>query len=292
MKRSKGFTLIELLVVISIIALLIGILLPALNAARRAARQMTNTTQVRGIVQGLYANGFPGMDSKGKVLEDTEENTGLSGHGATIEGRYWIMLDGNYFDGKYVISPAEVKVFWSTKAITSFYYSYALLNLDSEDTIAPTTINGKSVMRGPNQGGRVYEWSGVKAGASVDKGFALSGLNATSPLICDRAISATPTTYDSIYSIHTKEGEGWKGSVCFADGSAKFQQQSYSDVRYGSRPLIGNDRYFEYLQASQGGTNVLDYFETSTTIKWLNDSNASLGFQKAGYKQTDVIVTK
>ena len=68
--RKSGFTLIELLVVISIIALLIAILLPALGAARRTARRMQNSTQLRGIHQGLVTfansnkNNFAGLDSK------------------------------------------------------------------------------------------------------------------------------------------------------------------------------------------------------------------------------------
>ena len=58
--NQKNFTLIELLTVIAIIAILAGMLLPALNNARKSARQSTcqNNMKTAGSAVQMYANEY------------------------------------------------------------------------------------------------------------------------------------------------------------------------------------------------------------------------------------------
>ena len=235
MRSRSAFTLIELLVVISIIALLIGILLPALGAARRTARQMQSNTQVRGIHQGMamFAQSnrerFPGLDSRGRVIEDTDGGAGGAGsaqqeirgvtsmNGDTVEARWAIMLDGNYFNGEYVISPVETKTEWTTTDIDLTFenYSYALLSITE-------TVNAANPVK---ETGRFNEWKDT--------------LNTEAIVITDRNTGDGTSNAGSggggVSSIHTEEDGGeWRGSVGWNDNHVEFETDHVLDTRYSN----------------------------------------------------------
>lgn len=71
-KWNRAFTLIELLVVVAIIALLVSILLPALNGARRQAKQTLCLTNLRTQFQAstLYASDYEGDQLSGILSSD------------------------------------------------------------------------------------------------------------------------------------------------------------------------------------------------------------------------------
>jgi len=236
----KAFTLIELLVVISIIALLVAILLPALGEARRSARQLQSSTQLRGIHQGFIVYGgdnkenYPGVNGRQGSYNDifTHENEvdtivgGGDRSGRSTTTRTAFALEYDLFTPEYAISPAEgnpdVQLWQGDRTyqyIDEHLTSYAFSKF----------LEGARIP--PQNNGRLIEWHATGNGRAV--------------VIGDRAtemVWRSPETYESLWS---KGEPGWLGTVVYNDNSTFFSDdETIENTKYGKHSNVEQDDLF------------------------------------------------
>jgi len=216
--------------------LMIAILLPALGASRRTARMMQNSTQLRAVHQGMITfgnsnkNRYPGLNSRGQFLIDSESTTGNSGDGSTPEARMWILLDGQFFTSEYAISPNEtdtkITPYAGSGAVKASDYSYALLGLET----GGMTSDGKAHEVNPNSAGRVAEWQ--------------ANLSSQAAVIADRNTGSNNTA--SVQSVNTTTPGEWRGSVVWNDNRVAVENSHVvPNTRYGSGQSNAQDNLFQ-----------------------------------------------
>ncbi|MEO1236840.1 MAG: prepilin-type N-terminal cleavage/methylation domain-containing protein [Planctomycetota bacterium] len=224
-----GFTFVELLVVL----FLIGMLLPALGAARRTSRQMSNNTQLRGIHQSFvtFAQSnkvggndgyFPGLDARGELTA------------VSPAGRMNLLLNGNYFTPDYIVSPADTDTVVAVLlpgqeeyAITTQNHSYAMLRIGDAAADA----------------GRRDEWKET--------------LNANAIVLSDRN-TGTP---DRLSSVWTERLSGdWRGGVVRNDNSTAFELTTvFEATKYGR--YAANDEDAIFVGETDAGSDTLNIHE-------------------------------
>lgn len=233
--------------VLGTVVLLIGLLLPALGAARRSARQMQNSSQMRGIHQGLviYAQGnrqfYPGIKGNGMLLQGGVDNVGPDAlYVSPYDGdhpavRLEILMANDFFDGSYVISPGEegAKSMWGGGPVDSSMYSYASLLLVGEPA-------GGNLIPSPQAANRNAEHRDTSNSLAVIMGDRNVATDGSLGMRVDAA--AGPGQAQSIW---TSSLGDWRGSVTWNDNHVSFETTSIMEwTQFGSGMNAADDSLF------------------------------------------------
>lgn len=192
-RNRGGFTavdLIALLAAVFLIVALVGLILPMFGRRHGHSRPISNSTQLRGIQQGLVT--FAQSNKKGGN-DGYFPGTGHSGDGTQPGARLWLMLQGNFFTPEYMINPSDSRAreaqadptSGDMEPITAEHYSYAMLGI--AEALNMTDEDG--FVAGDDT--RALEWKET--------------LNTSAIVLSDRAIG---TGRKDISSVWTEAGSG------------------------------------------------------------------------------------
>ena len=244
-KTAKGFTLVEMLVVIAVIVILVALLLPAISAAKRKARRIACTNNLRHIALGV------------RMYSDDSHDASPSLGGAGLTGTNVVPLYSAYkelmksYVGLNGVSPAQDKLFQCPADI--FYPSWII-----SPAASPIQFVHKSLHDDPSWDFSSYAFNG---GDNVARTFfkktlaypGLGGVMLSSVKHPTRTVLVTEVAAFGPWSWHDPSSHGVahksgtlyddsKNVVSFVDGHVSYIKIHREPDRYGlprmSRPLV------------------------------------------------------
>lgn len=161
------------------------------------------------VIFGNANNDFmPGLTQKGEIVKAGEKTTGSTSlTGASVSGRLWILLNGQFIGGDLLISPAaeEAKrrlVKWEKQGpVSNANHSVAALQIAE----LPTSLDSKG------HEGRRDEWKNNANSQAVLYSDFNSGLDSS-----DKQVA----------SLWTRKPGDWQGAIVWGDCHGEFVQSS------------------------------------------------------------------
>jgi prepilin-type N-terminal cleavage/methylation domain-containing protein len=214
MKKNRAFTLIELLVVIAIIALLVGILLPALGKARASARQLKDSTQVRGIVQAMVVWASNNQSSYPlPSLVETANTGGTTNQQGdqknTSSNIFSLMIFNGNISPEICISPAEANT-GMVQRYDNYMYSNPTAAVSSSNALWDPAFHG--VPNAPALGGAVAGYAPTDT--YFNQGLANVGNQSYAHCIpFGKRRSQWSDTYNSTEAVFGNRGPTYEGTA-------------------------------------------------------------------------------
>ena len=257
--RHAGLTVVDVVILCVVLLLLAGLLLPMLNPGKRMHPTLQNSTQLRGIHQGMFIfaqsnkiggrDGFyPGLDAQGRSIpvadaipaEDLAASADVPGY-ATEPLDHVLRGEMNTTQTQGLITRvfAELAAGDFIPAGSTSYF------INPEDRVKTQYEPGEGkAFTAANVSYTVLDLSRHDGEAYPLMPEWKESINTHAIILADRSIGdgSAPATRSSVWT-EPRSGR-WRGSVCRNDGSTSFEAEPGGEdlgLRYGDLNFENGD---------------------------------------------------